>query len=115
MARLIIQDYIDISSDGVHNATTWQIALDSGFTQIIDESINDTVNVKEWHSPLPFITGNGYYADLDQLYARVKVHVDDAVSEWFVLPVANQNIQAVTITEKNKPDIVTTSVAINMH
>ncbi len=114
MAMLKIIDYIDICSDGVHNATTWQVALDADFTQIIDESINDTVNVKEWHSMLPVINGIGYYADLEELHARVKVHIDDAVSEWFVLPVVNQNVQTVIITENNKPDIVTTSDAINM-
>jgi hypothetical protein len=40
----------DISPPGfdTHGSTDWQIATDSGFTSIIDESINDTVNLTSW-------------------------------------------------------------------
>jgi len=117
LASIKIIDYIDVGSGGLHSATSWQIAKDSEFKFIIDESLNDQVNIKEWHSMLPKlpIDGVGYYADLDELYARVKIHVgEDNVSEWFPLDPESQNIQDVTITEG---DVVTntTSTAINMN
>jgi len=99
MALLRIIDLIDINTKGFHNATSWQFALDPDFTQIIDESLKDTVNVKEWHSMLPKITGDGYYADLDKLYARAKVWIDDNVSEWLEFTPLNQNDQTIIVTE----------------
>lgn len=114
MAKLTILDVLDVGTGGFHNATSWQVALDPDFTQIIDESLKDTVNVTEWHSMLPNIEGSGYYADLDNLYARVKAHVDDYESPWFVLTPKSQNIQNVIITEKGKEDIHTNSAAIKM-
>jgi len=99
MAMLSIIDYIDINCKGYHNATSWQVALDPDFTQIIDESIEDKVNVQTWHTMLPKIDGNGYYADLDNLYARAKVHIDNSVSDWFVMEPKNQNKQKIIVTE----------------
>jgi len=116
MAKLVINSYQDVGTGGFHNASSWQVAKDPAFTKIIDESLNDTVNVTEWYTMLPKLPedGPGYYADLDLLYARVKVHVDEHVSPWFELEPKNQNIQDITITEKGKADIHTTSTAINM-
>ena len=99
MAKLSIKDYFDFGVNTTHNGSSWQIALDSNFTQIIDESLEDRVNVKTWHSQLKKLDGPGYYKDLDQLYARVKVHVDNSVSPWYVLPVGNQNDQVVIVTD----------------
>jgi hypothetical protein len=92
MAKLEINDYIDIGTGGFHNATSWQVAKDPEFKEIIDESLKDTVNVKEWHTMLPKRPedGPGYYADLDMLYARVKVHVDEYESPWEVLEPKSQ-------------------------
>lgn len=116
MAKLVINDYLDVGTGGFHNASSWQVAKDPKFTKIIDESIADTENVKEWHTMLPKLPedGPGYYADLDNLYARVKVHVDEHESPWFVLEPKSQNVQDVVITEQGKKDIHTTSTAINM-
>jgi hypothetical protein len=59
--------------------------------------------------------GDGtYYADLDNLYARVKVRVGGFWSPWFNVTPQSQNIQDVTITEDGKADIKTTSAAISM-
>ena len=63
---------------------------------------------------LPEDGGTGYYADLTRLYARVKVHVNGYVSEWFILNPKDQNVQDVIITEKGKEDIHTTAQAIGM-
>ena len=101
MAMFYIDDYIDFGTKGYHSATSWQVALDPNFTKIVDESIEDKINVKEWNSPLPKIDANGYYKDLDNLYVRVKVHIFNSVSPWFVIkePI-NQNNQIVNYTEK---------------
>lgn len=115
MACIKVNDYIDLGTGGVHNATSYQVALDPEFTQIIDQSLKDTEHVKEWHSMLPMIDRPGnYYADLSALYARIKVHVDDNESPWFVLEPKDQNKQNVTITEDGQEDIHTTSDAIGM-
>jgi len=99
MAMLRVNDMIDINTKGFHNASSFQVALDPEFTQIIDETIKDTIHVKEWHSMLPKINEDGYYADLDNLYARVKVWVDDNESSWFVTEPKNQNKQKIIVTE----------------
>lgn len=110
MARIEIIDYIDVGSGSVHTATTWQIAKDPEFTKIIDESIEDYVNVKKWYSMLPMLPedGTGYYADLEQLYARVKIHLGETVSPWYVLEPKDQREQEVLIT-KDGVDIETTT------
>jgi len=120
MAKIVINDYIDVGTGGFHNATSWQIAKDPDFNKVIDESLHDTTNVKEWHSMLPKLEEdkvNGesnYYADLTELYARVKIHVDEHESPWFNVGPKNQNIQDIIITEDGEEDIHTTSEAINL-
>jgi len=115
MATLRINDYFDLGTKGYHNASSWQVALDPEFTQIIDESLNDTVNVKEWKTMLPMIGGGGYYADLDNLYGRVKVHIDNTVSDWFVLAPKNQNDQTVIYTEGDVTVKTVNSLDINLN
>lgn len=115
MATIKLHDYIDYGTGGYLTAVSYQFALDVNFTKIIDESLHDTVNLTEWTSMLPKIGEAGYYADLDKLYARVKVHVDEYSSPWFILTPQNQNIQDVVITEKGEEPIYTTSAAINMY
>ena len=44
--KIVITDYISIGSDANHNASSYQVAKDELFTDIIDESIEDRVNVK---------------------------------------------------------------------
>lgn len=115
MATIYINDFIDLATDGVHTASSWQIALDSNFTKIIDQSLNDQVNVKQWTSPLPKVGSVGFYSDLSVLYARVKMFIDNTESDWYNLPVSNQNYQKVIITQAGKPDIITDSTAIKMY
>lgn len=116
MAMISIKDYIDIGTGGVHNATSWQIAKDKEFTKIIDQSLKDKVNVKKWYSMLPKLPedGPGYYADLDELYVRVKIWIDDYTEDWFVLSPGNQNKQKVVITETGKEPVYTDSDSINL-
>ncbi len=102
MARFAINDYISLGCKGYPNAASWQVALDGEFEHIIDESLNDKVNVHSWISPLPKIDGSGYYADLDEVHARVKYHIDGDESEWFVLTTKNQNDQEFIITENKE-------------
>ena len=99
MAMLYIGDYIDFATKGYHNASSWQVALDPEFTKIIDESLEDKINVESWNTPLPKIGADGYYKNMDQLFARVKVHIFNSVSPWFVIhePI-NQNEQEVEYT-----------------
>lgn len=110
MAKIELLDYIDVGSGSVHTATSWQIAKDPDFEKIIDESLNDTVNIKVWHSMLPMLPedGTGYYADEEMIYARVKIHLGETVSPWYVLEPKDQREQDVTIS-KDGVDIETTT------
>jgi len=116
MAYMEVLEYTDIGTGGEHDATSWQFAKDPDFTKIIDESLNDTVNVKKWVSMLPKLPedGVGYYKDLDKVYGRFKIHANGYVSQWFVVEPKSQNYQEVTITETGKDDIHTDSDKIGM-
>lgn len=128
MATLSIKNqdeyYIDIGTQGVHNMTTWQVAKDSYFYKIIDESIEDHVNVTSWKTPLPKLpedkvdpNGEEYYSDVQTLYVRVKIHVGDIVrdingdviqkvvrasSDWVVMGPIDQRLQDITITKNGE-------------
>jgi len=115
LAVFRINDVISLGVNGRHNATSWQVFLDPELTQLIDESIKDTVNVKEWHSPLPKINEQGYYADLDNVYGRVKVFSDDDESPWFTLEPKNQNDQVVIVTEKDVEDKIYNSLEMGLN
>ena len=99
MARFKVGDYLALGCSTYPIASSWQVALDDQFTQIIDQTIEDKDNITEWNSPLPKIGQEGFYADLDELHVRVKYHVGNGSSEWFVLSgVGNQNDQEVIVT-----------------
>jgi len=113
MAKITIGDYINFSTPNGHTATDWQVALDSKFKIIIDESICDEINLKEWHTPLPKVMEKGFYSDLDIIYARVRIRFDNVVSNWLELN-DNQNYQKVIITENGEIIEETTSDIIGM-
>lgn len=116
MATFYIDDYIDFGTKGYHNATSWQVAIDPQFEKIIDQSLDDKINVKQWNSPLPRIDAAGFYKDLDNIYVRVKVHIFNSVSPWFVLPeVLDQNKQLVTYTENGIVVKTANSLAIGLN
>ena len=115
MAKVILGEFIDIGSGDDHDASSWQVALDKDFTQIIDESLHEEVNLTEWYTMLPMSGQPGrYYADEVEIWARVKVHVKEHESPWFVIGPEDQNIQRVLITEEGKPDFWTDSETIGM-
>lgn len=107
MAYLKLIDFIDVGSGSPVDAVSWQVALDKEFTQIIDESLEDTEHLEIWHSPLPRLDGPGFYNDLEKLYGRLKIHVKDHVSEWFVTPVASQLSYPINITDGD--EVITTT------
>lgn len=113
MAYIIFDDFIDVGTGGFHEATSYQFATDPDFINIIDENLNDEINLRRWHSMLP--KGDGtYYADLDNLYARVMIRVGGFWSPWFTVAPQSQNIQNITITQDGKDPIQTTSEAISL-
>lgn len=107
MAHIKIQKYITLGNSSPLAATSYQIALDSEFTQIIDEIHMSEEFKLQWWSALPKIDGPGFYSDETALYARVKLFLRDddgvlyAPGDWFVINEANQvewNEQHRTIT-----------------
>lgn len=101
MATLYLNTFIDYGCKGYHNASSWQIALDPEFTQLVDSSMDDQVNLVSWNTPLLHPGGSGAYADLDNLYARIKLHIDDTISPWYDLNIGNQTDQTITVTEED--------------
>jgi hypothetical protein len=99
MAYLKLIDFIDVGSGGPVDAVSWQVALDEEFTQIIDESLEDTEHLEIWHTPLPKLDGSGFYNDLDKVYGRLKIHANGHVSDWFKTPVASQLSYPIKITD----------------
>lgn len=107
MANIIIEKYITLGNSTPLAATSYQIALDPDFTEIVDEIHMSEEFKLKWWSPLPKIDGTGFYSDETSLYARVKLFLRDdngvlyAPGDWFVLDEANQvewNEQHRTIT-----------------
>ena len=101
--------YIDIGTGGRHNATTWIVAKDKFFTRIIDKSEKDKVNLLKWTTPLPKLEEDRldpnvmeYYSDLDSLYVRVIIHIDDFDSNAIEYGPINQLEQTVLITKNSE-------------
>lgn len=115
MATFRVDKYIDFLTKGYHDATTWQVALDPNFEHVIDESIHDKVNIKEWKSMLPKIGESGHYADLDALYCRIKIHMLEDVSDWYVMEPKNQNNQTIEYTEEGQPTQYYNSLEIGLN
>lgn len=113
--------YDDIGTGGKHNMTTWQVAKDSNFHKIIDETIEDPNSVLKWSTPLPKLpedkidqSKEEFYSDLKTLYLRVKIHVGEisrndqgevinktitSSSDWIVLGPVDQRLQDINITQ----------------
>lgn len=98
--------YIDIGTGGKHNATTWIVAKDKFFNRIIDQSIKDTVNLKEWTTALPKLpedkldpTKDEFYSDLDSIYLKVIIHIDGFDSPSVEVGPFNQLEQEILITK----------------
>ena len=72
--QLFTADTMTISGPGVpnHDKSDWQVASDSGFNNIVSQSLNDAVNKTSWTATFPL--PNTVY------YARVRYH--DAVLGW---------------------------------
>lgn len=107
MAHINIHNYVGIGLDfSRHTATTYQIAKDSNFTLLVDQSIKDTQHKELWYSQLPKRPedGNGYYSSECKLYARFKLHFGDRVeSPWCDFILDNQREQDVVITNETNP------------
>lgn len=96
MAKIEIKKYLSLGASTPLVATSYQIALDSNFTQIVDEIHQSEEYKLEWSSPLPKINGTGFYSDETALYARIRLFLRDendilyAPDDWYVLPVMSQ-------------------------
>lgn len=117
MAKLSVGDFIDIATGSEHDATSWQVAKDKEFTKIIDQSLKDYKNVKEWHTMLPKLPedGPGYYRAEEELYARIAIHQGNTTSNWITIGPKIQRTQTLIISEKGEDDIITTTEEVGMH
>ena len=107
MAHINVYDFTGIGLDFAnHTATSYKIAKDEDLEQIIDESIYNTENKIIWHSKLPKRPedGEGYYGDMEGLYAAVRIHMGNLNSPWMKLRVTNQKKQEYVVTENGEKD-----------
>jgi len=117
MALFSLEDYMDFDTIGVITATSWEAALDPDFTQIIDSSYEDKINIREWYTKLPVIgnTNGSCYSDLSNVYGRVKIHIDDVTSPWYELAPLNQNDQVIKVRELNRDITIYDALADNFN
>ena len=129
MATIHIDDFIDYGTKGWHAATSYQIATDSNFNNILDESIWDEVNITSWNTPLEDKNNPGtFFTELSSLHARVRVHIidrytdengnlveNDVSTPWFVVPTANQNDQPIIVTNIDGTETVLNSLDIGLN
>lgn len=117
MARLVVGDFIDMSTGASHDATSWVVAKDPEFNLIIDQSIRDTVNIKEWHTMLPKRSedGEGYYKAEEELWVKIQIHMGATDSNWLVIGPKSQTYQEIAISEDDKEDILTNTDELDMY
>lgn len=109
MARFTIDSetnyYLSLYITGEHDATTWIVSKDVGFTKIIDKVERSADALLEWVTPLPKLpedktgTDAEYYKNLEELYLRVAIHSGDSVSPFVTLGPLRQGDQEVLITK----------------
>lgn len=107
MAHINVYDFTGIGLDFAnHTATSYRIAKDENFELLIDESIHNTENKTIWHSMLPKRPedGEGYYGDMEGLWAGVRIHMGKTDSPWMKLKMVNQKKQEYVITENGEKD-----------
>ena len=117
MATLYLNGYRDTGTASNLTATSWQFAKDKEFTKIIDESIEDTTNLRSWSSKLPKLDEDKvdpdkeeYYSDLKELWGRVKIHVGDYESDWVIIGPQDQTKQYVKVKYEDGDKVVTSKV-----
>lgn len=104
MARFKFEDYYDLGTKGYPTAGTWEASLNPEFTDIIASVYKDAKSRSVWVTPLEYVE-NGVtkaHSDLENIYVRCKLWIDDDVSDWFYLDPTNQNDQTVVYTENKE-------------
>ncbi len=86
MAYFKITDIFTIGGITGIKATSWQVATDKEFKNIIYESLKDTKNLTEIRVGLQKEDGSWYDED-DELYVRVKFHFESCETEWYLIPI----------------------------
>ena len=113
MAHINVYDFVALGLDmSGHTATSYCVAKDKNFEQIIDSSIKNTQDLYKWTTPLPKRVedgGEGFYSDLRKVYSRVKLHFGEFESPWWELDIEDQKVQDVVMTEKDKLPVFTTA------
>lgn len=108
MATLKVLEYTDIGTGSDHTASSWIFSKDKDRQIIIDQSLRDEENVKQWSSQLPKLQedllegeelGKAFYSDLDELYGHVQIHVGKTTSPWYTMGPVTQRLQRVPLTD----------------
>lgn len=87
MATILIAKKVELFNKKPLTATSYQIANDNLFTDIIADNPKDSVNLLMWNTTLKDGSGN-VIKDLGILHARVRFHfgdLDSEVTDWIDL------------------------------
>ena len=90
MATLKIIDVIDIAMTSEHTSSSWQIATDGDFDDILLDIVKDVDNLLELRTVIRNHDGTIYEFDRNT-YGRVKMHYDEVDSTWFTIGVCDNN------------------------
>lgn len=72
----------ELTPENGHIATDWEAYLDG---VKVKESLYDTVNLTEWHIGLIGNDGKPFDGSNGEIFGRVRVYVNNLVSEYFVI------------------------------
>jgi len=86
MARLSIDEVLELGVETGYNAVTWEVARvvedEKDFSNLVGTSIKDKVNLTEWKTPLLY--DGVYYDGSFPVKARARLHYGDKDSPWYV-------------------------------
>jgi len=97
LARIFLEDFITFATGIEHTATSYRVWREIEKINLVDESIMDKFNLREWNTPLPDGNG-GYLRDMVGLFAEIKIHFGDVESEWYMInPTGDQFLQQIKV------------------
>ena len=91
VAHLTIDEELHIGTTKGITAASYQVALDPEFEIIVDRVDKLEGDCLKWYTSLPRVDDNTkHYSDVI-LYARAMLHYGDTDTEWFILPIYDQD------------------------
>jgi len=111
MALFELKDFIKIGVPDDPIATSWQVAADPDFEDIIAESLFDKENIFQWRVA-PIKEDGSFYEEDDIVYARVKLHFKNTDSDWFYMYPDKSSVTLIKMNFGDPKDAVSKLVGL---